>query len=56
MADEKEMTTTQEAKDETWLEGGAELDESDLDSVAGGATWHPETIDVVTKSWEERPN
>jgi hypothetical protein len=56
MSDEKEGTTSEVAEDATRLENGIELDESDLDTVAGGATWHPETIDVVTKSWEETPN
>lgn len=56
MADEKDRTPTEEVEDATRLENGTELDESDLDTVAGGATWHPETIDVVTKSWEETPN
>lgn len=55
MQEEKKTTNQQEVNDEISSEDGTELDETDLDSVAGGATWHPETIDSLNKSWDETP-
>lgn len=33
-----------------------ELEESDLESVAGGVTWHPDTVESVSYQWEGTPD
>jgi len=34
---------------------GIELSDTDLDSVAGGVTWHPNQIEDASKRWEDTP-
>lgn len=58
MRDNQRRTTHQpsEKSDETWPEEGTELEESDLESVAGGVTWHTDTVDVGANSWDDTPD